>query len=279
MDEERVRQMKEMGAGAFSRSAPTYDQVGPRFFAHFGRRLVELADIPAGAAVLDVASGRGAVLFPAAERVGPTGRVIGIELAEGMVKETGEEIRRRGLTNVEIRQMDAEQLDFPDNAFDFVLCGFCLFMFPHRQKTLENFRRVLKPGGRLIASTWGRDDERWAWMGQLLQAHRPPNAPRPPEGPNLFNNAVGLDSVMTEAGFASVKVIDEEVEFTYADAEEWWAVQWSHGGRFMLEMMPPENQQRYKAEAFEKLQAMAQPGGIPHLLPTLFTLATKPVGQ
>jgi hypothetical protein len=48
-----------------------YDRVGPRFFSHFGRRLVALAQIPSGAHVLDVATGRGAVLFPAAECVGP----------------------------------------------------------------------------------------------------------------------------------------------------------------------------------------------------------------
>ena len=69
-------------AGVFGRAAPIYDRIGPRFFAHFGRRLVELAEVPSGARVLDVATGRGAALFAAAEAVGRHGHVTGIDLSE-----------------------------------------------------------------------------------------------------------------------------------------------------------------------------------------------------
>ena len=57
-------QRKQQVSGLFDRAANTFDHVGPRFFSHFGRRLVELAHIPIGAHVLDVATGRGAALFP-----------------------------------------------------------------------------------------------------------------------------------------------------------------------------------------------------------------------
>jgi hypothetical protein len=66
-----VAQRKQKVSGVFSQVAVTYDRVGPRVFSHFGRRLVALAQIPSGAYVLDVATGRGAVLFPAAKCVGP----------------------------------------------------------------------------------------------------------------------------------------------------------------------------------------------------------------
>src|SRR3989304_293677 len=71
---------KARTAAVFNRAASTYDQVGPRFFAHYGLRLVELAQIPQGSVVLDVASGRGASLFPAVDRIGPSGRAVGIDL-------------------------------------------------------------------------------------------------------------------------------------------------------------------------------------------------------
>ena len=94
--------------GVFSRAASTYDRIGPRFFAHFGQRLVELAQITPGSYVLDVAAGRGAVLFPAGERVGASGRAIGIDLSSEMVEETANDIQNAGWENVEIRRMSAE---------------------------------------------------------------------------------------------------------------------------------------------------------------------------
>ena len=81
--------------GVFSRAAATYDRIGPRFFAYFGQRLVAQAHLAPGAAVLDVAAGRGAVLFPAAQQVSPGGRVIGIDLSADMVRETTADIHAR----------------------------------------------------------------------------------------------------------------------------------------------------------------------------------------
>ncbi len=81
---------------------------------------------------------------------------------------------------------------------------------------------------------------------------------------------------MEQAGFEHIRVIPEDKEFFYADAEEWWSVQWTHGQRFFLESLSPEALSAFKAEAFERLHALKQPDGIPHLLPSLFTLATMP---
>src|SRR5262245_58270894 len=147
---------KDILQGVFTRSASTYERI--RYFPIFGEWLVETAKIPEGAKVLDVACGRGAVLFPAAERVGPSGQVIGIDLAEGMARETQTEIQRRGLKQAKARQMDAEHLTFPDSSFDVVLCGFSLQFFPNLHQALSEFRRVLKSGGHIAVTTWASDD-------------------------------------------------------------------------------------------------------------------------
>jgi O-methyltransferase/aklanonic acid methyltransferase len=130
-DPPEIVQEKRGTADVFSRAASTYDHVGPQFFTHFGRRLVELAQMLNKANVLDVAMGRGANLFPAAETVGSHGYVTGIDLSEAMVQETAKEINRRGLKNAEVRQMDAEHLEFSDASFDCVLCGFSIFFSPN----------------------------------------------------------------------------------------------------------------------------------------------------
>ena len=150
MSDDAVTRKTETAA-RFNRMATDFDPQGA--FAHFGQRLVEVVGVEPGQRVLDVATGRGAVLFPAAERVGTAGEAVGVDLAESMVRAANEEAERRGL-GTPVRVMDAEQLDFPDASFDRVLCGFGVMFFPHLDQALGEFRRVLKPGGRLGVSTW-----------------------------------------------------------------------------------------------------------------------------
>ena len=269
-------QMKLGIAGLFSRAASEYDQVGPRFFAHFGRRLVEVAQVAAGESVLDVAAGRGAALFPAAGQVGPGGRVVGIDLAQGMVDETSTAIRAQGLTNAEARRMDAEHLDFPDATFDVVLCGFAVFFFPNLTATLAEFRRVLKPGGRLAVSTWGRDDERWAWLEGLWQKHMPAQFRQSPAAATAFNQPRAMRALFQDNGVTPVDCVEEGVEFFYANEEEWMAVQWTHGMRYLLESASPADREQIRAEAFEHMRPQHTLTGIPHRLGVLYTIGTKP---
>ena len=81
-------------------------------FSYFGRRLVEFVGVTPGIKVLDVTSGRGATLFPVVEKVGHSGRVIGIDLSVGMIQETRIEIRHAGIRNVELHQMDVAESYF-----------------------------------------------------------------------------------------------------------------------------------------------------------------------
>ena len=94
---EDAESKKELLRGVFTRTAESYGRI--RYFETFGQWLVDTANIREGASVLDVACGRGAVLFPAAERAGPSGSVTGIDLAEGMARETAAGIARRDITN------------------------------------------------------------------------------------------------------------------------------------------------------------------------------------
>lgn len=91
--------VKRLRAGVFGRGARDYDRVGTPIFGRLGRRLVELAAVQPGDRVLDVATGRGAVLFAAAELAGEHGRVIGVDLAEEMVALTSADIRHRRIAN------------------------------------------------------------------------------------------------------------------------------------------------------------------------------------
>lgn len=272
----------------FRRAAPTYGQVGPGFFSYFGRRLVTLAQIPVGARVLDVATGRGAVLVPAVEAVGPRGHVVGIDLAETMVHETSKALARLALPpSFELHTMDAEHLQFPDASFDHVLCGFGIFFFPQLDRAMSEFRRVLKPKGRLCVSTWGkRDDEHWGWFEDVVQSHLPAEAQ--PHHPHrldavpqpVFDTIEGLKAILTAGGFEDVQIAPETAEFVYSTSEEYWSTLWSHGTRLTLEEIErkegTEGLQRFKMEVFGKLDRMTKADGLHEQFEALIGLATKP---
>ena len=260
---------KDALQGVFTRSASNYERV--RYFPIFGERLVETAQIHEGAQVLDVACGRGAVLFPAAKRVGPSGQVIGIDLAEGMARETQMEIERRGLKQAEARQMDAENLTFPDSSFDFVLCGFSLQFFPHLEQALSEFKRVLKPSGRIAVTTWGSDDERWNWYDGLKEAY----GTVVKLGSQNLDTPEEIQRWFSQAGFENIQITTKELDMVYLDEEEWWNMVWSISGRAGLEKLSPEKLEHFKEEAFEKVQTQKEADGFHYRLEAFCTTAKK----
>jgi ubiquinone/menaquinone biosynthesis C-methylase UbiE len=264
--------------GVFSRAAATYDSIGPRFFTHLGQRLVELSHLTPGATVLDVAAGRGAVLFAAANQVGPGGRVVGIDLAEQMVQETTADIQRRGQHNVEMHHMSAEQLDFPDASFDRVLCGFALWMFPRPHQALQEVFRVLKPGGRVGLTTWTDDCPFLTWVRQELRASLPPQAAPAHSGPAApsFDTPAQLATALQHAGFERLEIRIEDHEFVYATDEEWWFSLWSHGIRSRLEQLAPPDLAQVRGDMLRKVHVLKQSDGIHTLFRVLFALADKP---
>jgi len=273
-------EIKASVADVFGRAAATYDRVGPRYFTYFGKKLVEFADIREGDRVLDVATGRGSSLFPAAEKVGANGEVIGIDLTAEMAANTNRDIEVRRIANARVMQMDAEDLRFPDGSFDRVLCGFALFFMPDPNRALREFLRVLKPGGVVAVSTWGEDDGRWAWDREIQKKYIPPRPPHmDPRGlPKIdFDKPEGMDSLLSEAGLVDVRADIEAREFVYKDEDDWWATRWSHFSRYDLERMTQKNLERYRAEAFEKLKQMKGPDGIPTIDRALFTRGARPV--
>ena len=260
---------KELIAAVFARAASNYERI--KYFWPMGRLLVEKAAIPPGADVLDVACGRGAALFPAAEQVGPTGHVIGVDLSAPMAEQTDAEIERRGLSNASARQMDAERLEFPDASFDYVLCGFALAFFPRLERALEEFSRVLKPGGRLAASTWGDEDPHWHWYGDMCAAYG--------IGVKMLTQSLDtpdeLRVALQRSGFTDIQVSTVPFDMIYADEEEWWMTKWSISGRATLEQMEPAVLARFKAEAFEHMQAIKQSDGFHEQLQAHFAIASK----
>ncbi len=246
----------------FDGAAARYDREGPSVFQQFGARLVEVLDIPRGARVLDVATGKGAVLIPAAQRVGASGHVIGIDLSSAMVDAAARAARASGLSNFETRKMDAEHLEFADASFDMVTCAFSLFFFPAMDAALREMRRVLKPGGRIGVTVFGGTPQPFdpGWRIFAEQARAYDTAVRTPQ--RVMYKPEEVQSLLTTAGFSAVNTPLEKYDIVYPREEDWWAFQLTLGNRAAILRMSEQTRAKFKEEYLAKLRPLFHADGL-----------------
>jgi ubiquinone/menaquinone biosynthesis C-methylase UbiE len=113
----------------------------------------------AGSRILDVAAGTGDQALLAARRVGPTGYVLATDISTHMLNVAAEAMQNAGLTNVDTRIMDAENIDLNADSFDAVICRMGLMLFSNPVKTLSGMHRVVKPAGKVVAFVWSTEEK------------------------------------------------------------------------------------------------------------------------
>lgn len=134
--------------------------------------LLRTAGLQRGERVLDVACGTGVIARLAAEQIGPTGSVVGVDIAPDMI-EVAKSLPSSGAP-IEWRVGDAASLPLPDNSYDVVLCQMGLMFMEDRPAAVGSMRRVLAPGGRLVVSTPGRIQPAFELMEQAIVDHISP---------------------------------------------------------------------------------------------------------
>jgi phosphatidylethanolamine/phosphatidyl-N-methylethanolamine N-methyltransferase len=137
---------KDTIAKAYARWAPVYDLVFGAVFER-GRHAAIAAAERIGGRILEVGVGTG-ISLPDYSR---TNRVCGVDISEPMLSKAQQRVTELGLTNVEgLWVMDAEHLSFPDASFDVVVAQYVITTVPNPEATLDEFARVLKPGGEIV---------------------------------------------------------------------------------------------------------------------------------
>jgi SAM-dependent methyltransferase len=193
----------------------TSSELGP-----VAERLVEVADPAWNGSVIDVGCGPGTATFPAAKRVGPGGRVLGVDLAAPMVAWAERSAATQGLTHVTFMVGDAEDLgDVPDGSFERAISNFGAIFAPRPERMVEEVARVLAPGGTFTMSVW-------IPVGMVLEAIEllASIAPPPPEGVPTSESwgQPGVAEERLSAAFDDVSVMPLEVPCSYSSVDEAW---------------------------------------------------------
>jgi ubiquinone/menaquinone biosynthesis C-methylase UbiE len=159
----------------YGRTADLYDANFVPLFEPLAKRVVEMAELHEGQTVLDVGTGTGLAAFLAAKVVGPTGRVLGVDLSDGMLSVATKKSRDSKYGNVEFKKMDETSLELPDNSFDAVISNLGLSRFNVDVGFKETYR-VLKPGGTLVFDEWtDKQDRSNVILKEILDKHRTRN--------------------------------------------------------------------------------------------------------
>jgi SAM-dependent methyltransferase len=152
--------------------------------------------------------------------------------------------------------MDAEQLNFPEAAFSRVLCGFGLMFFPHLDRALSEFRRVLEPGGRFGVSTWqvSQAEDVRVVLDELGVGG--------PGEPGWITDQNKLADLLIRAGFRDVKVRVDSNVFRYADLEEYWQSARGTGQRRRLDALNAEQTERVRKALAKRVAAHQRADGV-----------------
>jgi len=151
---------KLKAATTYDAAADHFDDEPLGFWARIGRRTIERLELPLGATVLNVGCGTGASALPAAEMVGPQGRVIGVDLAERLLEIARQKGRESQLANIQFETGDMERLGYPDDHFDAVVSVFSIFFIPDMARQISELWRMVRPGGWLGRVDGFDQDER-----------------------------------------------------------------------------------------------------------------------
>jgi arsenite methyltransferase len=170
-----------------------------------------IASLEPGQRVLDLGSGAGFDCFLAARAVGPSGKVIGVDMTEEMLAKARENAEKNGFTNVEFRMGEIEALPVADNSTDVIISNCVINLSPEKARVFKEAYRVLKPGGRLavadvVATATLPAEVRGDWAAYTGCM----------AGASQINE---LEEMLRQAGFVEIKIAPKDASRSFI--REW----------------------------------------------------------
>jgi ubiquinone/menaquinone biosynthesis C-methylase UbiE len=238
MKAELTHDAQRRAAFIYNAAADFYDASPLSFWDYFGRRTIELLSLPIGSRVLDVCCGTGPSALPAAETVGPTGKVVGVDLARELLELARRKAVQQGLGNIQFEVGDLLSLRFAAESFDAVVCVFGIFFVPDMGIAVNELWRRVRPGGRLAVTTWGPnffEPGNNAFWRSIMDVR--PDLYKGFNPWDRIDNPGNLEKILDKAGVASAKIVSENRLHRIKSGDDWWAIVLGSGYRGTVEQL------------------------------------------
>jgi arsenite methyltransferase len=210
--------------------------------------------------VLDVATGTGNIAITSAQKVGPSGYVIGIDIATELLKIAQQKIQAENLSNIELIEVDAQAYQPKPDKFDAIYCSYAIVLFPNIPKILENWYRCLKFGG-LIAFTCSSEN---SYLALSIVEACAKNGITLPNLHEPLGTPERIQHLLTQAKFDQIQIHPRQMG-TYLSLEEaesrWNGQFWLHIDNPLRELTPPKICQ-IKASYDEEIAALETEQGV-----------------
>ena len=248
-----AHRLTEQVARAFNDAGADYAATGVPFLPHFADLLLERAALRPGQRLVDLATGPGTVALRASPQVTPRGEVVGVDIADTQLR-----LARLAAAEVPgaIRfvSADAVALDVGDRTVDAALCSFGLPYFAEPVHCVREAARVLRPGGRFLATVWAAPF--LAPLGERLQAtlerFEAPLVLRP-----FGESAAEVAQWLLRAQLEEIEIEEHSLPVTFPAFEDWWRLARAFAFLLRFDAVDEEKQEAIREAHREELAALA----------------------
>ena len=272
MRTDETEEAKAKATATYNAAADSFDEPVLAFWNLIGQRTIERLRLKPGDRVLDVACGSGASAIPAAQSVGESGTVLGVDLAERLLELARAKARQLGLTNIRFQVGDMERSGFPDESFDAVVCVFGIFFLPDMARAVRELWRMVRQGGQLAITTWGpRVFEPGASAFWEAVSRERRDLVRAFDPWTRIDSPAGLEELLRASGIENANITPESNLQELATPDDWWTIVLGTGYRSTIEQLDPAARERVRIANLESL------GNIQSIeVNALYAVAKKP---
>jgi ubiquinone/menaquinone biosynthesis C-methylase UbiE len=244
----------------FDKRGATYDR--DELHHRIVALLIEGVEIKPGWSILDIATGTGLLALEAAQQVGPSGKVIGVDLSKGMLAEAQQKAAATKLSNIEFVQQNAEQLAFPHKSFDCIFCSSAIVLMSDIPLALRHWFNFLKPQGLIAFDTPAKPfgiSQRVADIAARYGIHL--------TYADIADTPTKCCSLLEESGF---EVVDVRTEFANSRPIElgkaiaFWDERIDHPAWEPLDQAQPKIRETMRTEYIDSITADAVAGYVPN---------------